>query len=107
MSAMRWRRLVAFMSESVHMFRQIRWTQGSDVELTAAYFNHQTNTGFTWDRSDFGRAISLVTLETSTVAACQIISKRDDVTEAATVPERRRSNGELASGRNATVSLSH
>src|SRR5215510_14478153 len=51
-------------------------------EASPAYFNHQTNTGFTWDTSDFCRAISLVTFETSTVArpACQIISKRDDVT---------------------------
>jgi hypothetical protein len=80
-----------------------------ELRASAAYFNHQTNTGFTWDTSDFCRAISLVTFETSTVAypACQIISKRDDVTEAATVLERRRSNGELASGRNATASLSH
>jgi hypothetical protein len=58
-----------------------------EPRASPAYFNHQTNTGFTWDTSDFCRAISLVTFETSTVArpACQIISKRDDVTEASTV----------------------
>ena len=76
-----------------------------EPRASPAYFNHQTNTGFTWDTSDFCRAISLVTLETSTVAhpACQIISN-DDVT---TVLGRCRSNGEPTSGRNATVLLSH
>jgi hypothetical protein len=46
-----------------------------EPRASAAYFNHQTNTGFTRDTSDFCRAISLVTFETSTVAypACQII----------------------------------
>jgi hypothetical protein len=77
-----------------------------EPKASPAYFNHQTNTGFAWDTSDFCRAISLVTFETSTVAhpACQMISKPDDVMM---VLGRRRSNGELASGRNATVSLSH
>ena len=80
-----------------------------EPRASPAYFNHQTDTCSTRDTSDFCRAISLVTFETSTVAhpACRIISKRDDVTEASTVPERRRSSGEPASGRNATVSLSH
>jgi hypothetical protein len=63
-----------------------------------AYFNHQTNTGFTRDTSDFCRAIALVTFETSIVAhpAYQIISKRDDVTDASTFLGRCRSNGAVA-----------